>query len=223
VAYPIVSYLVTLDPHMLQRIASFFRPALVLLGLFLLIGLAGLTFQGIRTLQTLTAVEADRDQWQRPDDVIRSLDLKDGSVVVDLGSGAGYFTLKLSDVAGARGEVIAVDLRRFSLLFLHIRALLQGKHNIQIILGDPDDPHLPAGKVDSVLIANTYHELTARQAILRHLSQALRPGGRLVVVDRSEGEEHHQISPEAVEMDLRREGFKITSREDSFIHRSDED
>ena len=208
---------------MLQRIASFFRPALVLLGLFLLIGLAGLTFQGIRTLQTLTAVEAERDQWQRPSDVIQALNLKDGSVVVDLGSGAGYFTLKLSDTAGPSGEVIAVDLRRFSLLFLHIRALLQGKHNVQIILGDPDDPHLPARKVDSVLIANTYHELTAPQSILHHLLQALRPGGRLVVVDRSEGEAPHHVSPEAVEMDLRREGFKITNLEDSFIHRSDED
>jgi predicted methyltransferase len=208
---------------MLQRIASFFRPALVLLGLFLLIGLTGFAFQGIRTLQTLTVVEAERDQWQRPSDVIQALNLKGGSVVADLGSGAGYFTLKLSDTAGPSGEVIAVDLRRFSLLFLHIRALLQGKHNIQIILGDPDDPHLPAGKVDSVLIANTYHELTAPQSILRHLSQALRPGGHLVVVDRSEGEAQHHVSPEAVEMDLRREGFQITSREDSFIQRSGED
>src|SRR5258708_1255568 len=183
---------------MLRRIASFFRPALVLLAIFIIIGLAGLALRGIRTLQTLTAVEAERDQWQRPADVIRALDLKSGSVVVDLGSGAGYFTLKLSDVAGPSGKVIAVDLRRFSLLFLHIRALLQGKHNIQIILGDPDDPHLPAGKVDSVLIANTYHELTAPQSILRHLSKALRPGGRLVVVDRSEGDAHHHVSPEAV-------------------------
>jgi SAM-dependent methyltransferase len=202
---------------------SVLRPVLVLLALFLIIGLAGLAFRGIRTLQTLTAVEAERDQWQRPADVIRALNLKDGSAVVDLGSGAGYFTLKLSDVAGASGKVIAVDLRRFSLLFLHIRAWLQGKHNIEIILGDPDDPHLPAGKIDSVLIANTYHELTAPQSILRHLSQALRRGGRLVVVDRSEGEAHHHVSPEAAEMALRREGFEITSRDDTFIERSGED
>ena len=209
--------------NVLQRIASFFRPALVLLAVFLAVGLAGVAFQGIRTLQTLTRVEAERDQWQRPADVIRSLNLKDGSIVADLGSGAGYFTLKLSSVAGANGEVIAVDLRRFSLFFLRVRALLQGKHNIQIILGDPDDPHLPAGKIDSVLIANTYHELTARQSILRHLSQAIHKGGRLVVVDRSGGEAHHEISPEEVEMDLRREGFEITSRVDFFIQRPGED
>jgi ubiquinone/menaquinone biosynthesis C-methylase UbiE len=206
----------------LRALIRILRPALVLLAVFLLVGAAGLAFRGIRTLQTLTAVEAERDQWQRSADVIQALNLKPGNTVVDFGSGAGYFALKLSDVVGDRGSVIAIDLRRFSLLFLDLRAFLQGKRNIQIIIGEPDDPHLPEAKANSILIANTYHELSAPGPILGHLWKALLPGGRLVIVDRSEGSEHH-VSPESVEMDLRNQGFDILSRDDSFIKRSGED
>ena len=210
-------------PRILARIADVLRPALVLAVIFLGIGFAVLAFQRIRTLERLTAVEAERDQWQRPADVIRPLNLKGGDVVVDFGSGAGYFTLKLSNVVGAGGGVIAVDLRRFSLFFLKIRAWLQHKHNIRIVVGDPDDPHLSTGSVDAVLVANTYHELTTPETILHHLFTALRSGGRLAIVDRSEGDQNHYISPEAVEMELRREGFEITGREDSFVQRSSDD
>ena len=112
------------------------------------------------TLNRLNVVESERDRWQRPSDVIRSLGVSEGSTVVDLGSGAGYFTLKLAQVVCRRGEVLAVDLRRPSLFFLRIRALLQNQHNINIIVGTPDDPHLPTGRIDAVLISNTYHEFT---------------------------------------------------------------
>src|SRR5438132_11366974 len=139
---------------MLKRIIGALRPGLVLLAVFLVVGLAGIAYQGVRTLQTLTAVEADRDQWQRPEDVIRRLNLKDGSVVVDLGSGAGYFTLKLSDAVGPRGEVVAVDLRQFSLLFLSIRAYLRRKKIFQIIVGHPDKPLLTAVYDVSVIITS---------------------------------------------------------------------
>jgi SAM-dependent methyltransferase len=208
---------------MLKRIIAALRPGLVLLAVFVVIGFALIAYQGVRTLQTLTAVEAARDQWQRPTDVIGALNLKDGSVVVDFGAGAGYFALKLSDAIGARGQVIAVDLRRFSLFFLRVRAFLRRKPNIRIIVGDPDDPHLAAAAVDSILIANTYHELTKPQSILRHLSRALRPGGRLVIVDHAEGIEQHHVLPGVTESDLRHEGFEIVIREDKFIQRPGDD
>jgi predicted methyltransferase len=203
---------------LLKRIFSFLRPALVLVVVFLGVGLAGVAYQGLRTLQRLRAVEAERDQWQRSADIIRELNLKNGNVVIDFGSGAGYFALKLSDVVGGRGQVVAVDLRRLSLLFLQIRAVLQGKHNLQTIVGSVDDPHLPAGPSDAVLIANTYHELTAPEKILAHLANALRPGGRLVIVDRMGSSGEHQAFPATVEAEVRKAGFGIISRNDEFIH-----
>jgi ubiquinone/menaquinone biosynthesis C-methylase UbiE len=211
---------------MIKRIGNLIRPALVLLAVFLVFGIAVVAYQGIRTLQQLNAVEAERDQWQRPADVIAPLNVRSGSVVVDLGSGAGYFALKLSDVVGPRGRVVAVDLRKLSLLFLGVRAFLQGKRNIQIIVGDTDNPHLSTGDVDSVLIANTYHELTDPHAILRHTWRALRPQGRLVIVDRAppasedprESVGHHYTTADSVDAVLRKERFSIIDRKDVFIH-----
>ena len=69
-------------------------------------------------------IESERDHWQRPSDVIQALNLHEGSVVVDFGSGAGYFALKLSPVVGKRGSVVAEDIRRESLTFLRIQSVL---------------------------------------------------------------------------------------------------
>jgi predicted methyltransferase len=203
---------------MLKRILIFLRPALVLAVVFMGVGLAGVAYQGLRTLQRLRVVEVERDQWQRPGDIIQALNLKNGNVVVDFGAGAGYFALKLSDVVGGDGEVVAVDLRRLSLFFLRLRALLSGKHNIQTIVGGVDDPHLRTGATDAVLIVNTYHELTAPEKILAHLAQSLRPGGRLVIVDRMGSSGEHQAFPAKVEAEVRKAGFGIISRNDEFIH-----
>jgi ubiquinone/menaquinone biosynthesis C-methylase UbiE len=214
---------------MLKRLSSILRPALVLSAVFLVVGFAGITYQGIRTLQKLTVAEDERDTWQRADDVIRPLNLKDGSVVVDFGSGAGYFSLKLSQAVGSTGEVIAVDLRRLSLLFLRMRAFLKGKNNVQTIVDEPNDPHLPAIPLDAVLIANTYHELSDPKSILRHISRTLRPGGRIVIIDpaphheEASGIEEHRMPSKMVEGEMRTEGFEIISCEDSFVRPPEQD
>jgi predicted methyltransferase len=175
------------------------------------------------TLDRLTVVEAERDQWQRPSDVLGNLGVSDGSTVVDLGSGAGYFSLKLADLAGRQGQVIAVDLRRLSLFFLRIRARMRGQHNIRIIVGTSDDPRLPAGRADAVLISNTYHEFRNSGVMLDHVRDALHSGGRLVIVDRGasadSSAQNHEAPPDRVEAEVRRRGFEILRRDDRFIDR----
>ena len=181
------------------------RVALFVVGTGLLLLLLGYLYQGIQTLNALDQIESERDHWQRPSDVIQALNLHEGSVVVDFGSGVGYFTLKLSPVVGKSGSVVAEDIRRESLTFLRIRAFLRGQHNVTTIRGETDDPRLPAGFADAVLIANTYHELTEPKPILRHLADSLKPGGSLVIVDRGprsgpvesreKQEEHHELRP----------------------------
>jgi len=179
------------------------------------------------TLNRLSVVESERDRWQRPADVLQSLGISEGSTVVDLGCGSGYFTLKLANVVGRRGEILAVDLRKLSLFFLRIRTLLRNQHNVRIIVGTPDDPHLPSQHVDAVLISNTYHEFTNPGLMLQHTRQSLRPGGRLVIVDRGPRAsteelkeavtEVHEIRPDRVEIELRQQGFEILSLDDRFI------
>ena len=189
-------------------------------------------YAGVNTLRRLDVVEAERDHWQRPADVVRALDLREGNVVVDLGSGAGYFTLKISPIIGNRGEVLAVDIRKLSLSFLWIRAALRNPHNIRVIVGEEDDPHLPTEAVDAVLIANTYHEFRDPRVMLDHAFRSLRSGGRVVIVDRgprpvngepTELARGHEIPLQVVEEELRQKGLDIISREDPFIDRPGDD
>jgi len=177
----------------------------------------------------LNVVERKRDEWQRPSEVVQALNLSEGSAVVDLGSGAGYFALKLSAAVGKSGRVLAVDTRRLPLVFLWVRALLRRRHNLDVIHGEPDNPHLPAVAVSAVLVANTYHELAHPEPILNSVFRSLIPGGRLVIVDRgphsARGEsreieaQHHELPPALVENEIRQQGFEIISRQDRFIDR----
>jgi predicted methyltransferase len=183
-------------------------------------------YSALNTLSRLDVVEAQRDQWQRPSDVIDALALKPGAQVVDLGCGSGYFTLKLSPRVDPRGRVLAEDIRRLPLAFLWARTILKGEHNVHIIHGFVSDPRLPLGTVNSALIVNTYHEFADPQAILKHVNSALVPGGRLVVVDREPKPQNigvteigdHEIAPAQVEDDLKRAGFQIIDLRDPFVN-----
>ena len=202
------------------------RVVLFLLSAMVVLTAMYLLCSAIDTLRQLDAVESDRDRWQRPADVLQLLDLRPGNVVVDLGSGAGYFALKLSPIVGKEGQVLAVDIRKLSLSFLWIRALLSQKGNIRVILGDEDNPRLPSGAVDAVLIANTFHELRDPRVMLDHMARSLRAGGRLVIVDRSprQSVSHtHEVERSLVEAELQQAGFEIVNSQDHFIDRPGDD
>lgn len=205
---------------MSDRLKAFVVVLLALAILFVL----NVGYSAFRTISRLDAVEAERDRWQRPLDVIQALNLRPGNVVVDLGCGSGYFTLKLSPLVGDGGRVIAEDVRRLPLMFLWYRTVVRREHNVSIIRGERNDPDLPA-RVKAVLIANTYHEFTDSQSILARLYQSLASGGRLVVVDRVPQSANlgpsdmaeHEMSAERVERELRQMHFEILSRDDHFI------
>jgi ubiquinone/menaquinone biosynthesis C-methylase UbiE len=182
-------------------------------------------FSAVNTLSQLDTIEAERDQWQRPQEILQALDPVSGETIADLGCGSGYFTLKLSAAVGSRGHVIAEDVRRLPLVFLRARTILKGRHNVTLVHGQPTDARLPVDGVRAVLILNTYHELSDRRAILAQVRQALVSGGRLVVVDRQPNPANvgvtengeHEIAASSVEADLREMGFEIVGRQDRFI------
>jgi ubiquinone/menaquinone biosynthesis C-methylase UbiE len=202
------------------------RLVLFLLSAIVVFTMMYVLYSAIGTLRQLDVVESERDQWQRPAEVLQALDLRPGNVVVDLGSGAGYFALKLSPIVGTEGQVLAVDIRKLSLSFLWIRALLSQKRNIRVVLSDEDDPRLPPGAVDAVLIANTFHELRDPKVMLGHVSRSLRPGGRLVIIDRGprqRGAHAHEMDRAFVETEVQQAGFEIVNSQDHFIDRSGDD
>jgi len=198
------------------RIGAFVAAAL--LGATLL----GALYQGLDALHRLEVVEAERDRWQNVAPILQALDLEEGKVVVDLGCGVGYFALKLSPLVGRSGKVVAVDLRNDALRFLRLRAWVGGRRNIVTVVARADDPRVDADTADAVLMANTYHELADPATILAHLCRALRRGGRLVIVDPGPGgaeaanAEHHETLASA-ELQVRRAGFEVSSRQGSFI------
>jgi predicted methyltransferase len=192
------------------------RFALLAVGAVFLLFVLDTAYEGFRTLQRLDVVEAERDQWQRPSEILHALSLTPGNVVVDLGSGSGYFALKLSSTVGPTGRVLAVDIRKLSLTFLWFRTLMKHRRNVDLILGEPDDPHLPPSSANAGLILNTYHEIANPGPVLDQVFQSLVSGGRLVVVDPMQSE-HKELPPAVVEDELRRRGFDIVSREDGFI------
>ena len=187
-------------------------------------------YSALNTISRLDVVEAERDRWQRPTEIIQALAIKPGDTVAEIGCGSGYFSLKLSSAVGKAGRVYAEDIRRLPLVFLWFRTILKNDPNIRVVHGEEGDPHLRAQPVNEVLIANTYHELTDPQAILAYLRQALISGGRLVVVDRAPNSRRrdedplaeHEISAERAASELRAAKFEITDREDDFIGRDAE-
>ena len=134
--------------------------------------------------------------------------------------------LKLSGTVGKQGKVFAVDIRRLPLLFLRIRAFLKKQNNINIIHADPDNPHLPPGTVDAVLVVNTYHELAHPQPVLGWVFRSLVSGGRLVIVDRGPGPigrepreveaRHHELPLPVVAEEIRLAGFEIIRQQNRF-------
>jgi predicted methyltransferase len=201
------------------KLLLFFLSALAVLALM------DVGYSALNTLSRLDAIEAQRDRWQRPADVIDALALNPGAQVVDLGCGSGYFTLKLSPRVAPGGHVLAEDIRRLPLAFLWVRTAMKGEHNVRIIHGLVSDPRLPSATVNAVLIVNTYHEFADPRSILAHVNSALIPGGRLVIVDREPKPQNigvteigdHEIAPSRVEDDLNRAGFQIIGLRDSFI------
>lgn len=128
-----------------------------------------------------------RDAEERPDSLVNALEIPAGASVAEIGSGTGYFTWRLAQKVGPGGKVFAVDVQQ---PMLDLTAQTIKKHqlsNVQLVLGAETDPHLPPASLDLVLIANAYHEFSQAEAMLTALHRSLKPDGRLVVIEFSEG------------------------------------
>jgi len=125
----------------------------------------------------------DRDAWQKPEEVVAALDLEPGDRVADLGSGSGYFTVHLARAVGPSGKVYAVDVDEEMNEHLRERVREEGLDNVEVILGEFDDPLLPDGEVDVLFTSNTYHHLEDRPSYFYEVRIDLVPGGRVAIVD----------------------------------------
>ena len=125
----------------------------------------------------------EREQEEQPDRVVKALKIPKGATVIDLGAGVGYFTWRLAKRVGPEGKVIATDIQQEMLDMLARNMRRRGIENVEIILSTQQDPRLPQGAADLVLLVDVYHELAFPASTMGHVRRALKPGGRLVVVE----------------------------------------
>lgn len=152
-----------------------------------------------------------RDAWQRPDEVIAALELRPGMAVADVGAGTGYFTVRLAR-AVRDGRIIATDIEPDMVRYLAERARREGLSNVSALRAEAADPKLPAGSVDRILVVDVWHHIADRARYAAGLAAALRPGGKIAIVDFTATATHgpppaHRLAPEAIMGDLRAAGL----------------
>ena len=129
------------------------------------------------------ASEDSRERAGEADKVMDLLGVGPGLVVADIGAGAGYYVGGLSRRVGPTGRVIAQDVERRYLEGLRRRVAREGWGNVSLVLGAPHDPRLPPRSVDLALLVHMYHEIEQPFGLLHNLVPALRPGGRVAILD----------------------------------------
>lgn len=155
--------------------------------------------------------DPSRDAWQQPDKVITALALEPSMTVADVGAGTGYFTVRLAR-AVPQGEVIATDIEPDMVRYLGERAQREHLTNVRAVLAKPDDPQLPPSSVDRILVVDVWHHVEDRVGYAKGLAAALRPGGKLAIVDfKLESEhgppKHHRLAPAQIVADLQAAGL----------------
>jgi ubiquinone/menaquinone biosynthesis C-methylase UbiE len=164
----------------------------------------------------------ERETEEAPDEALNIIGIKRGSSVADIGAGSGYMTIRLSKRVGANGIVYANDIQQPMLDILDKRLKSGRLTNVQLILGRPDDPKLPPASVDLALLVDVYHELSQPQAMLKRLHEALKPGGRLVLLEYKKEDPsipirpEHKMSVAEAKMEVEPEGFRLGRVDDGL-------
>lgn len=168
----------------------------------------------------------DRDSWMHLEELFTLVNLKEGGVAADIGCHEGYLTFHLSKRVGDKGKVFAVDVREDRLDKLKESLSSNNVLNVNTVLGDYDDPKLPNGQLDVIFIVDTYHEIEDYEKMLYHIKSALKPEGKLLILEKLK-EEHigksrkaqangHTLSITYVEKELQKAGFKIDIKKTDF-------
>jgi SAM-dependent methyltransferase len=146
--------------------------------------------------------------------VMDMLGINAGKSVADIGAGSGWFTVRAARRVTDNGSVYAVDINPEAIDYINQRAKRENLHNIKTVLGREDNPLLPAGTIDAVLLLKTYHEVAKPVALLSNLRSSLKPGARVGIIDRNGNGEDHGVKSDVVIREAGEAGFKLISQSD---------
>lgn len=157
-----------------------------------------------------------REELEKPEVVLAAMNLKDGDLVADLGAGTGFFTRRMARAVAPTGKVYATDIQPQMLERLEASAAQEGITNIVTVLGTETDPKLPRGMFDWILLVDVYHEFQQPEPMLAKMREALKPGGRVALVEyRAEGDTAahisaaHKMTVEQVLAEWKPAGFEL--------------
>ena len=166
-----------------------------------------------------------REVYEQRKQIVAACKIQPGQSVADIGAGTGLFTRLFADAVGQHGTVYAVDIAQKFLDHISASAKQQGIHQVKTILGTDTSPKLPDRSVDVVFLCDTYHHFEFPQRMLTAIHRALKPGGRLIVIDfiRIEGKssdwilKHVRAGQEVVEREIGECGFRKTAQVDGLL------
>jgi SAM-dependent methyltransferase len=163
--------------------------------------------------------DPERDTWQKPHEVLQALKLAPDAWVADIGSGTGYFAVRLAHRV-PKGRVYGVDAEPDMVRYLAERAKREGLGNLTAVAAKPSDPGIPSA-VDLVILVDTYHHVPDRERYFRNLRKSLKPGGRLAIIDFTLDSpvgppKRARIPPDAVKKELARAGYAL-AEEHTFL------
>ncbi len=193
----------------------------------LLVGLAGFVVAtgcsgpvAYGAIKRLMYEEPWRDRSQQPERVVAALALSPGDRVADLGSGGGYFTFPIAEVVGESGRVFAVDVDDDLLAYVAYQADKRGLSQIQPVRAPEHGPGLPDASVDLIFLCNVYHHLAEPEKYFAGVRSVLRPGGRIAVVEASDGgfPKGHGTPPKEIQSQFEAAGYILAERH-SFLER----
>jgi predicted methyltransferase len=156
----------------------------------------------------------DRDKKLQVDRVMDLLGITAGKNVADIGAGSGWFTVRAARRVGPTGAVLAEDINPAAIEYIGKRVQKEDLANVRTVLGTPDDPRLPAGSVDAVLMLKVYHEIAHPLVFLKALKPALRAGAKVGIIDRNGNGANHGLDHDVVVKEMGEAGFKLVGTYD---------
>jgi ubiquinone/menaquinone biosynthesis C-methylase UbiE len=160
-------------------------------------------------------VRPEREAEEAPDAALDAIGIARGATVADVGAGAGYITWRLAERVGPGGKVYANDIQPEMLDLLRKNVAARHLTNVETLLGTEDDPKLPAGQIDLILLVDVYHEFSQPQKMLRKMRESLKSDGRLVLLEYRKEDPNipirpeHKMSVEEVRAEVQSEGFRF--------------
>lgn len=161
----------------------------------------------------------EREREERTDLLLKALNLKPTDVVADIGAGTGFFTFLMAPEV-PKGKILAVDIQPEMIDYLNEGKAKRHATNVQAVLGTESDPKLPAGSIDLAILIDAYHEFSYPREMMQQIAAALKPGGRVALVEyRAEDpnvpiKELHKLSVAQATKEMKVVGLKLLTNDD---------